>query len=249
MEVINDSFRAFEREIVELDEKDLTTFVKAVNSQIMLMTRHVYSLQSKKDEPFGCVNRREPARVTLEPKERSKPTNSIFQDMRGRICSAGFRVMNRKSKKAVFNLVSLTKTKYGVDHIAALNDLPACREVHLDQLCKNKNYVKGTLTDDLKLQVVQRMLMLKKSDASLGTKRIRLQIDGIFNELGLAACPEHIKRRIEKAVNLTLFGKTETTVLELHSVYNLIKRLEEKKFRLQLMKGKLLKRYIGLTRC
>lgn len=112
MEVINDSFRAFEREIVELDEKDLTTFVKAVNSQIMLMTRHVYSLQSKKDEPFGCVNRREPARVTLEPKERSKPTNSIFQDMRGRICSAGFRVMNRKSNKAVFKLVSLTKTKY-----------------------------------------------------------------------------------------------------------------------------------------
>jgi hypothetical protein len=76
MEVINDSFSAFEREIVELDEKDLTTFVKAVNSQIMLMTRHVYSLQSKKDEPFGCVNRREPARVTLEPKERSKPSFS-----------------------------------------------------------------------------------------------------------------------------------------------------------------------------
>jgi len=91
--------------------------------------------------------------VTLiEPKERSKPTNSIFQDMRGRICSAGFRVMNRKSKKVVFNLVSLTKTNYGVEHIAALNGLPACREVHLDQLCKNENYVKGTVTDDLKLQ-------------------------------------------------------------------------------------------------
>jgi len=40
------------------------------------------------------------------------------------------------------------------------------------------------------------MLMLKKSDGSLGTKRIRLQIDGTFDELGLA---EHIKRRIEKA--------------------------------------------------
>jgi len=169
------------------------TFVKAVNSQVMLMTRHVYSLQSKKDKPFGCVNRREPARVTLEPKERSKPTNSI---LRGRICSAIFRVMNRKSKKVVFNLVSLTKTNYGVEHIAALNGLPACREVHLDQLCKNENYVKGTVTDDLKLQIVQRMLMLKKSDASLGTKRIRLQIDGTFDELGLA---EQIKRRIEKA--------------------------------------------------
>jgi len=117
--------------------------------------------------------------------------------MRGRICSAGFRVMNRKSKNVVFNLVSLTiMTKYGVEHIAALNGLPACREVHLDQFCKNENYVKGTVTDDLKLQIVQRMLMLKKSDASLGTKRIRLQIDGTFNELGLA---EQIKRRIEKA--------------------------------------------------